>query len=136
MSKILNKYNELKLKESNKIYLFRIGIFYNIFNEDADYLNKLLGLKITHLSNSLYKVGFPISQIEKYKQIFKNKNILYSIIDNLPENTSTQDYLNNIEIKKIINKIIDIDINNTTMHQAFNILYDTQNKFKDILKGQ
>ena len=58
MSKLLKKYNELKSKDKNKIYLFKVGIFYNIFNSDADILSKALGLKITQLSDTLYKVGF------------------------------------------------------------------------------
>ena len=29
MSKLLKKYNELKSKDKNKIYLFKVGIFYN-----------------------------------------------------------------------------------------------------------
>jgi DNA mismatch repair ATPase MutS len=136
MSKLLNKYNEFKSKNPNIIYLFRVGIFYNVFNSDADFLNKEIGLKITSLSPNLYKVGFPISNLEKYKKIFESKNIKYSVIDNLPDNTTTQEYLNNIEIKKIINSIIELDINNITMQQAFNLLYDVQNKFRTILKGK
>ena len=35
MSKLLKQYNELKNKDSKKIYIFKVGIFYNILNEDA-----------------------------------------------------------------------------------------------------
>ena len=35
MSKLMKQYNELKKQDSSSIYLFRVGIFYNILNEDA-----------------------------------------------------------------------------------------------------
>ena len=59
----------------------------------------------------------------------------YKIIDDLPQNTNICDYTNNIEIKKIIKKIIDLDMNNTTFQQSFNILLDIQYKLKNILGG-
>ena len=133
MSKLLNKYNELKKEDSSFIYIFRVGIFYNIFNNDADILSNALGLKITHLSDELYKVGFPISQIEKYSQLLTNKNIKFKIVDNL-DKKQTNEYLKNIELKKIVNQILNIDINNTTFSQAFNLLIDIQKKLEQIYK--
>ena len=129
MSKLLNKYNELKKEDSSFIYIFRVGIFYNIFNNDADILSNALGLKITHLSDELYKVGFPISQIEKYSQLLTNKNIKFKVVDNL-DKKQTNEYLKNIELKKIVNQILNIDINNTTFSQAFNLLIDIQKKLE------
>ena len=35
-------------------------------------------------------------------------------------------------IKKVLNKITDLDMNNTTFQQAFNTLLDIQNKLKNI----
>ena len=40
--------------------------------------------------------------------------------------------MKNIEIKKILNRISNIDMNNTTFQQAFNTLLDIQNKLKNI----
>ena len=45
---------------------------------------------------------------------------------------NTIDYMNNVEIKQIINRIKNLDMNNTTFQQAFNILLDIQNKLKNI----
>ena len=95
-------------------------------------LNEKLGLKITNLSPEIYKCGFPMSALEKYKKLLTDKEIKYKIIDNLPENIKHTDYINNIEIKKIVNKINELDMNNTTFHQAFNILLDIQNKLKSL----
>jgi hypothetical protein len=57
--------------------------------------------------------------------------IKYKVIDNL-QNSNVNDYIKNIEIKKILNKISNIDMNNTTFQQAFNTLLDIQNKLKKL----
>lgn len=135
MSKLLNQYESLKKKDANCIYIFRVGIFYNILNEDAKIVNEQIGLKITDLGPTIFKCGFPVSQIDKYTKLFTEKNIRYKIIDNLP-NSNVTDYLNNIEIKKIINEINDIDMNNTTFQDAFNFLLKIQNRIKKLNIGR
>ena len=131
MSKLLNQYNELKKQDASSIYLFRIGIFYNILNEDAKLINEKLGLKIIDLGPSIFKCGFPISQLDKYIILLNKMKIKYKIINNLP-NSNVNDYLKNIEVKKIIAKIENLDMNNTTFQQAFNLLLDIQEKIKNI----
>lgn len=132
MSKLLKQYNELKRQDNSCIYLFRVGIFYNILNEDAKIINNKIGLKITNLSPEIIKCGFPVLTIDKYKTILTEKNIKFKIIDNLPKDMSSTDYMNNIEIKKILNTIINLDMNNTTFQQSFNLLLDIQQKLKNI----
>ncbi len=132
MSKLLKQYEELKKQDSNTIYLFHVGIFYNILNEDAKIVNEKLGLKITDLGPQIFKCGFPISQIEKYSSLLKKNNLKYKIIDN-SQIKNTNDYLNNIEIKKILKSIIEIDFNNITFQQSFNLLLNIQKKLKNIL---
>ena len=60
-------------------------------------------------------------------------DLKYKIIDNLP-NQNTNDYINNIELKKIVKSILEIDFNQTTFQQAFNKLLDIQQKLKNIYK--
>ena len=54
MSKLLSKYEVLKKEYPNTILLFRVGIFYNILNEDAKIINEKLGLKITELGRHIF----------------------------------------------------------------------------------
>ena len=131
MSKLMKQYNELKKEDASCIYLFRVGIFYNILNEDAKIINEKLGLKITDLGPSIFKCGFPVSQLDKYIILLNKMKIKYKVIDNLP-NSNIGDYMKNVEIKKILNKIDGLDMNNTTFQQAFNILLDLQNKIKEL----
>ena len=132
MSKLLKQYEELKKNDASSIYLFRVGIFYNILNEDAKLINEKLGLKITDLGPSIFKCGFPVSQLDKYIILLNNMKIKYKVINNLPNDSNINDYLKNVEIKKILNKIADMDLNNTTFQQAFNTLLDIQNKLKNM----
>ncbi len=131
MSKLMKQYNELKKEDASSIYLFRVGIFYNILNEDAKLINEKLGLKITDLGPSIFKCGFPVSQLDKYIILLNKLKIKYKVIDNLP-NSNVNDYMKNIEIKKILNKITDLDMNNTTFQQSFNILLDIKNKLEKL----
>ena len=131
MSKLLNQYNELKKEDASCIYLFRVGIFYNILNADAKLIHEKLGLKITDLGPSIFKCGFPVSQLDKYIILLNKMKIKYKVIDNLP-NSNINDYMKNVEIKKILNKISNLDMNNTTFQQSFNLLVDIQKKLKEI----
>lgn len=134
MSKLLKKYNELKSRDKSKIYLFKVGIFYNIFNSDADTLSKALGLKITQLSDTLYKVGFPVSKIDKYAQLLKDKSIEFQIVDDNMKTQNNDEYVKLVTTNEIVKKILDIDFNNTTCIEAFNLLHSVQNDLKNIYK--
>lgn len=126
MSKLLRQYEELKKKDSNKIYIFQVGIFYNILNEDARIVSNAIGLKLTDLSPEIVKCGFPIAKLEKYTQLLKSKDLNFEIISNLASSNQNTSY------DQIIKKIKSIDLNNTTFKEAFDILYNIQQKLKNI----
>lgn len=120
MSKLLNQYNELKKEDASSIYVFRVGIFYNIFNEDATILNEKLGLKLTSISSEIIKCGFPISSLEKYTKKMDNLQLKYKIINNTPNEINPNSYYN------VIKQIQSLDVSNITGVDALNIL----SKFK------
>ena len=126
MSKLLKQYEELKKKDPNKIYIFRVGIFYNILNEDARLVSKEIGLKITDLSPGIIKCGFPVATLEKYTNLLKEHDIKFEVISN--QTSSNQ----NTSYAKIIQKILNIDLDNTTCKEAFDILYNIQQNLKNI----
>lgn len=126
MSKLLKQYEELKKKDPDKIYIFRVGIFYNILNEDARLVSKEIGLKITDLSPEIIKCGFPVATLEKYTNLLAEHNIKFEIISN--QTSSNQ----NTSYAKIIQKIQNIDLDNTTCKEAFDILYMIQQNLKNI----
>lgn len=135
MSKLLEQYTSLKKNDKETIYLIHVGIFYNILNEDADIISRELGLKITSLGPNIYKCGFPYSHIQKYAKLLEEKNIKYQIIDNQYEKEkikNNEDYFRNLELKQIVDNILNIDFNNITFKDSFEKLQDIQNKLKKI----
>ena len=128
----MKKYLDLKKEDASSIYIFRIGIFYNILNEDAKILNEKLGLKLTSLSPEIIKCGFPISSLEKYTKKMDNLQIKYKVIDDLPKNTNITDYSKNIEVKKILKTISEADLNNMKPVEALNFLMLLQEKIKSL----
>ena len=126
MSKLLKQYNDLKSKNKDKIYLFKFGIFYNILNEDARLVSNEIGLKLTDLSPEIIKCGFPVAKLEKYTNLLKAHNINFEVVSNPTPSSQSSPYDN------IIKRILDIDLNNTTFKEAFDLLYNIQQKLKNI----
>lgn len=126
MSKLQKQYEELKKKDSEKIYIFKVGIFYNILNDDARVVSNSIGLKLTDLGPDIVKCGFPIAKLDKYTNLLVSKNLEYEVI-----NTLTPSH-QNISYDSIVKKIESIDLNNTTCKEAFDILYNIQQNLKNI----
>lgn len=100
MSKLYDKYENLKNNNSSVIYLFECGNFYIALDSDAIVLNEIFGLKLTKFSNICDKCGFPKTALEKYKEQLSNKNIEYKVIEQT--NISSENMLNSI--KKLLNE--------------------------------
>ena len=126
MSKLLKQYNELKNKDPNKIYIFRVGIFYNILNEDARVVSNAIGLKLTDLSPEIVKCGFPIAKLEKYTKLLNSNNISFEVVST-PTSTNQ-----NTPYDNIIKTIQNVDFDNITCKDAFDLLYNIQQKIKNI----
>ena len=118
MSKLLNTYNNLKQQDSEVLYLFKNGAFYLALQEDADFLSNTFNLKITKLNDEANKCGFPCSSFDKYYIKLNNLKKKFKIIEKDVIFEAT-DYLKNKEIKKIIDKIKEIDINTLSVSEAF-----------------
>lgn len=135
MSKLFSKYLELKKNDSNKIYLFKSGIFFLALQDDAHKLSDELNLKITNLNPDIVKCGFPVSRQEHYFRILEAKRIDFIIIDDTYGIVKDySDYVNNDKLKNIINKIISIDFDNISYKEAYKLLLDTSNSLKKIYK--
>lgn len=127
MGKFSEIYKMLKKEDSQKIYLFKMGIFYNFMNEDASQINKLLGLQITPFGDDI-KCGFPANNLNKYIMLLDNHNVNYKIIDNDVDAKNKKDYLHDIACINVIKEIEKINLNNITPIQAYEKLYEFQNK--------
>lgn len=127
MSKLMKQYEELKKKDSEKIYIFQVGIFYNILNEDARLVSKEIGLKLTDLGPEIVKCGFPLSTLGKYTELLSEHNIKFEVISNLASSNNQ-----NASYEQIIKNVQSLDLNNTTCKEAFDILYNIQQKLNNM----
>lgn len=76
-----NKYDLYKLSYENYLLLFKCGNFYLALNKDAIVMNNILNYKIKD-SKSFFKVGFPLTSLDKVLKILEEKQINYLVIDN------------------------------------------------------
>lgn len=74
-----------------------------------------------------------MSREEHYFRILEAKDIPFKVIDDsygVIENYS--DYINNNKLKSIVDKILDIDFDNISFKDAYEILFNTSNSLKEI----
>lgn len=121
MSKLYNRYKTLKNKE-DIVYIFKVGMFYVILDDDARILSKLLNLKLIPLNSEVNKCGFPVNSLKKYEKILKDNKIKYKIIE---------DYEENKDLNQFLNKIKKYDIDNMTGIKALELIYE----LKEIING-
>lgn len=90
--------------EKEKIVLIQVGIFYIAIGLDAYILHELLGLKLNGYSSGKFKVGIPVSTIQKYIEILKEKNIDFCVYESIKEednNLNEKDWVHKHGYKKI-----------------------------------
>lgn len=133
MSKLYKKYTELKNCDENQLYLFKSGMFFIFLDYDAKLISKELNLKLTKLNDSIVKCGFPINSLQKYSNLLVSRGFKFSIIDeNSCIDTSTPEYLSNLNIVAFIKKIKNLNLNKTQPIEALNIL----SNFKELLEHE
>lgn len=136
MSKIYNKYIQLKTEnKANTLYLFKYGIFYIFIDDDAKIASNLLHLKLGKLNDTIVKCGFPIVSLEKYTNLLKNSNYNVEIVSyDSDQKLSTSDFLYYENIQKVVNELIEINIDSLSISQAYELLYKLQNEMLLIQK--
>jgi len=65
-SSIMQQYRAAKDKHPDMLLLFRMGDFYELFDQDAETAHKLLGLTLTTRDQTVMMAGFPHHQLETY----------------------------------------------------------------------
>ena len=136
MSKLYSKYLEQKALNSNELYLFKSGIFYMALNEDANRLSDALSLKVTNITDKLYKCCFPVSKSDYYFKTLESLSINYKIIDpsqNVVLNYA--EYKDNERFNGIITNLLKLDLNKTSFQDAYIILTNTIHDLKQILEN-
>lgn len=99
---IMEQYNELKEKHPGAVLLFRIGGFYEAYDEDATKIGEILGVTITRRLNSKEKgsdghalkmAGFPHHALDTYLPKLIRAGVRVAICDHLEgSNKVTDEY--------------------------------------------
>lgn len=127
MGTILKQYEELKAKHPDALLLFRIGDFYEAYNEDAVEVSEILGITLTK-SKDKQLAGFPFRALDIYlpKLIRAGKRV--AICDQLEDPKKTQKQFGVIEDVKHNKK--ETNMENKTNEQQELIV--AKNKIKGI----
>ena len=133
MSKLYNTYLELKKQDEEIIYLFKSGIFFIALDNDAYALSKIFNFKLTNLTDTVVKCGFPCSSFNKYSKLFILHHLKIKIIE-LDNKVVYQfkDYVLNIKITELLNDIKSIDINTLSIQEAYQFIESLKNKVNKI----
>lgn len=96
-------------------------------------MSTILNLKLTKLNSVIPKCGFPISSSEKYFNLLKKYNYNICIIDNINLYNTIPSYQNNENIKRIVNKLLSINIDSLSISEVYEFLYELQKTFNLLL---
>src|SRR3954454_4706288 len=66
MTPMMQQYRDAKARHPGVLLLFRMGDFYELFDDDAQLAARLLGLTLTSRDKSVPMAGFPHHQLESY----------------------------------------------------------------------
>ena len=130
MSKLYNKYLQLKDENPSHFYLFKSGIFYIFLAEDAKKMSSILNLKLNNLNESVLKCGFPISKLNYYCSLLNINNVRFEIID--PNTTSRSINKDFLVYQSIINEILKVNFDEISFKDAFFKFQKIQDELKNI----
>jgi DNA mismatch repair protein MutS len=66
MTPMMQQYREAKTRHPGMILLFRMGDFFETFEDDAEVVSRVLGLTLTSRDKSIPMAGFPHHQLDNY----------------------------------------------------------------------
>lgn len=124
MSKLIELYKSLKSTNSNKLYLFKSGIFYIFLDEDAKIMSNVFKFKLTNLNSEYVKCGFPSNSFDKYINLIQQLNYDVEIIEPTVNNIYSQKMTPNIDskIQNMLDMIISVDVDNLSVRDAFSFI--------------
>ena len=90
---LMRQYNEIKTKYPDAMLLFRVGDFYETFNNDARKASKILGIVLTKRANGSSDdalAGFPHHSLDTYLPKLVRAGIRVAVCDQLEDPKATK----------------------------------------------
>jgi DNA mismatch repair protein MutS len=85
MTPMMQQYQEAKSRYPGMMLLFRMGDFYETFNEDAEQISKVIGLTLTTRDGSVPMAGVPAKSIELYLRKLLQAGLRVAICDQVED---------------------------------------------------
>src|SRR5438128_1166830 len=85
MTPMMQQYQEAKERHPGMLLLFRMGDFYELFNDDAEVASRALGLTLTSRDKVVPMAGFPHHQLEPYLRKLLNSGHRVAICDQVED---------------------------------------------------
>src|SRR5713226_8662204 len=63
---MMQQYRDAKARHPGMVLLFRMGDFFETFEEDAELISRVLGLTLTTRDGSIPMAGVPVKSVEQY----------------------------------------------------------------------
>ncbi len=82
---MMQQYRDAKAKHPDMLLLFRMGDFYELFENDAQTAHKVLGLTLTSRDKELAMAGFPHHQLESYLHKLLRQGLRVAVCDQVED---------------------------------------------------
>lgn len=137
MSKLYNTYLKLKKTNEETIYLFKNGIFFIALDDDAYTLSKIFNFKLTNLTDTVVKCGFPVNSLSKYRTLLEHANFDVQIIESFSKkpNINLNNIQNNKQLQHLLKKLSNINPDNLSIKEVYSFLEDFSKQAKLIINN-
>ncbi len=78
--KVIDVYNETKVKYPKYVIMIKIGVFYEVYNEDAYVIHNIMDYKVKDMKNNK-RLGFPVNSYNKVIIGLDRAKVNYMVID-------------------------------------------------------
>ena len=82
---MMQQYRDAKAKHPDMLLLFRMGDFYELFENDAETAHKVLGLTLTSRDKEMPMAGFPHHQLETYLHKLLSQGLRVAVCDQVED---------------------------------------------------
>src|SRR5437660_8831239 len=101
MTPMMQQYQDAKARHPGMLLLFRMGDFYELFDDDAQTAARVLGLTLTSRDKSIPMAGFPHHQLEQYLQKLLHLGYRVAVCDQV-EDPATAKGLVKREVTRVV----------------------------------
>src|SRR3954466_8101489 len=85
MTPMMQQYRDAKARHPGMVLLFRMGDFFETFEEDAELVSRVLGLTLTTRDGSIPMAGVPAKSVEHYLRKLLHAGFRVAVCDQVED---------------------------------------------------